>query len=138
MSETVRNLSDLWKLGHSIGELWGKSEPVSRGPSLEDSHLIMWGILGIVDDQVSKGAGHQYLRDRLWYQDWIAIGFLDKQIAIVPPIRDAKFGRKPSAVGDGVVNYVDVRIVHARLYAPITPEQVCAVEKRLKQKGQQP
>jgi hypothetical protein len=57
----------------------------------------LWGILGIVDDQVSEGAGHQYLRDRLWYQDWIAIGFLDKQIAIVPPIRDAKFGRKSGA-----------------------------------------
>jgi hypothetical protein len=106
----------VWENGYSIGELWGKSDPVSRGgPSLEKSHLIMWGILSIVDDQVSEGAGHQYLRDRLTQRDWIAIGFLKGKIAVVPPIKDAKFGRKPSAIGDGVVNYVDVRIVHARL-----------------------
>ena len=120
MTESVRDPRDLWENGYAIGELWGKSDPVSRGgPSLEKSHLIMWGILSIVDDQVSEGAGHQYLRDRLWHQDWIAIGFLNGQIAIVPPIENAKFGRRPSAIGDGVMNYLNVRIVHARLLASI-------------------
>jgi hypothetical protein len=114
MNVTVQDLPNLWENGYSIGELWGKSDPVSRGgPSLEKTHLIMWGILSIVDDQVREGAGHQYLRDRLWHQDWTAIGFLNGEIAIVPPIKDAKFGRKPSAIGDGNVNYLDVRIVHS-------------------------
>jgi hypothetical protein len=119
MSDSDETLRNLWENGYSIGELWGKSDPVSRGgPSLEKSHLIMWGILSIVDDQVSEGAGHQYLRDRLWQRDWIAVGFLNGEIAVVPPIKDAKFGRKPSAVGDGTVNYLDVRIVHGRLLDP--------------------
>jgi hypothetical protein len=119
MNDSDETLRSVWENGYSIGELWGKSDPVSRGgPSLEKSHLIMWGILSIVDDQVSEGAGHRYLRDRLTHRDWIAIGFLNRKIAVVPPIKDAKFGRKPSAIGDGVVNYIDVRIVHARLLKP--------------------
>jgi hypothetical protein len=40
-------------------------------------------------------------------------------LAVVPPIKDAKFGRKPSVIGDGVTNYIDVRIVHTRLFAAI-------------------
>jgi hypothetical protein len=86
------------------------------------------GILGIVEYQVDKGAGHKYLRERLWARDWIAVGYPEQpsagaQLCIVPAIKDAKFGRKKSAVGDGVANYVDTRIVHARLYAEIMAEQ---------------
>jgi hypothetical protein len=118
MIEAVGDLKNLWKNGYSIAELWGVTEPVSRGgPTVDNDHLILWGILSIVEDQVSYGAGHRYLRDRLWAGDWIAVGFLDQRLAIVPPIKDAKFGRKPSAIGDGVTNYSEVRIVHARLFA---------------------
>lgn len=114
------DLNLLWENGYSIAELWGFTEPVSRGgPAADNDHLILWGILSIVEDQVSHGAGHRYLRDRLWDRDWIAIGFLDQRLAILPPIKDAKFGRKPSAIGDGVTNYIDVRIVHARLLMAI-------------------
>ena len=120
MNEAVQNVRHLWENGYSIGELWGRSEPVSRGPSLESSHLIIWGILSIVDDQVSEGAGHRYLRDRLWHQDWVAIGFLNGELTTVPPIKDAKFGRKPSAIGDGVLTYLNVRIVHAMLVGAAT------------------
>jgi hypothetical protein len=35
----------------------------------------MWGIRGIVEYQVNKGAGHRYLRDRIAYCDWVGIGF---------------------------------------------------------------
>jgi hypothetical protein len=120
MIEAVGDLKNLWNNGYSIAELWGVTEPVSRGgPTVDNDHLILWGILSIVEDQVSHGAGHRYLRDRLWAGDWIAVGFLDQRLAIVPPIKDAKFGRKPSAIGDGVTNYTDVRIVHARLFAAI-------------------
>lgn len=119
MIEAV-GLNQLWENGYSIAELWGFTEPVSRGgPTTYSDHLILWGILSIVEDQVSHGAGHRYLRDRLWDRDWIAIGFLDQRLAILPPIKDAKFGRKPSAIGDGVTNYIDVRIVHARLFLAI-------------------
>jgi hypothetical protein len=105
----------LWAQGYSIGELWGRTEPVSRGgPSLEKTHLIMWGILSIVDDQVRTGAGHEYLRDRLWQKDWVAVGKLDGRMTIIPPTRDAKFGRKPSAIGHGDIVYADVRVVHSR------------------------
>ena len=78
---------------------------------------MLWGILGIVEYQVSEGAGHRYLRDRLWNGDWIAIGLQGaaepdrSRLTVVPQIEDAKFGRKRSAVGDGVTNYADVRIV---------------------------
>jgi hypothetical protein len=121
MIEAV-DLNQLWENGYSIAELWGFTEPVSRGgPTTDNDHLILWGILSIVEDQVSHGAGHRYLRDRLWDRDWIAIGFLDQRLEILPPIKDAKFGRKPSAIGDGVTNYIDVRIVHARLFLAAAP-----------------
>jgi hypothetical protein len=117
MDVAKANLLELWRCGYSIGELWGNGEPVSRGgPTLEAEHLILWGILSIVEDQVSHGAGHRYLRDRLWHRDWIAIGFLDQRLAVLPQIENAKFGRKPSAVGDGITNYLDVRVVHARVF----------------------
>jgi hypothetical protein len=117
MDAAVVDLHSVWQNGYSIGELWGNGEPVSRGgPIRETEHLILWGILSIVEDQVSHGAGHRYLRDRLWHREWIAIGFLNRQLTVVPPIENAKFGRKPSAVGDGTTNYVDVRIVHSRLF----------------------
>jgi hypothetical protein len=50
------------------------------------------------------------------------VGFLEpktpkSRLEILPPIKDAKFGRKQSAIGDGVTNYVDVRIVHGRALA---------------------
>jgi hypothetical protein len=124
MDATVVDLRGIWQSGYSIAELWGNGEPVSRGgPSLETEHLILWGILSIVEDQVSHGAGHRYLRDRLWNRDWIAIGFLNQRLAVLPPIENAKFGRKPSAVGDGTTNYTEVRVVHSRLFekAGFTP-----------------
>jgi hypothetical protein len=60
------------------------------------------------------------LRDRLWHGDWIAVGVLNGETTIVPRIENAKFGRKPSAMGDGVVNYSDVRILHSALLEAIT------------------
>ena len=122
MDAAVVDLHRIWQSGYSIGELWGNGQPVSRGgPTLENEHLLLWGILSIVEDQVSHGAGHRYLRDRLWHRDWVAIGFLNQQLAVLPPIENAKFGRKPSAVGDGITNYVDVRVVHSRLLKSAEP-----------------
>jgi hypothetical protein len=111
------DLSAIWANGYSIAELWGYSKPVSRPEAAPgQTHVLLWGILSIVEYKVDQGAGHNYLRDRLWNRDWIAIGFLEPKIAeaslqIVPPIKDAKFGRRFSTVGDGVINYTDVRIV---------------------------
>jgi len=113
------DLSAIWANGYSIAELWGYSKPVSRPEAAPgQTHVLLWGILSIVEYKVDQGAGHNYLRDRLWNRDWIAIGFLEPKIAeaslqIVPPIKDAKFGRRFSTVGDGVINYTDVRIVRA-------------------------
>ena len=132
-------LSLLWAEGYSIAELWGHSEPVTRGTSsVEAAHLLLWGILSIVEYQVSKGAGHRYLRARLWAGDWIAIGDLDCPVAHVlsgepvptspehaleapgsrlrrvPRFENAKFGRKVSAIGDGTTKYTGVRIVHSQ------------------------
>jgi hypothetical protein len=55
----------------------------------------MWGILGIVEYQVDKGAGHKYLRQRISAGDWIGIGFDEKtadekRLLVVPKIPDAK------------------------------------------------
>lgn len=114
-----------WDHGYTVAELWGMSKPVTRGGEPSDnSHLILWGILGIVEYQVDKGAGHKYLRDRLWSGDWIAIGMREprddlSELVVVPPVKDAKFGRKVSAIGDGVTNYVNVRVLHARLFEKI-------------------
>jgi hypothetical protein len=123
-SETGIDLVEIWRVGYSIAELWGFSKPVSRGSAPDNNHLILWGILGIVEYQVDRNAGHAYLRDRLRNGDWIAVGFLEpktpkSRLEILPPIKDAKFGRNQSAIGDGVTNYVDVRIVHARALADV-------------------
>jgi hypothetical protein len=62
----MTGLKSLWAEGYSIAELWGMSQPVTRGTSAVDGeHLLLWGILSIVEYQVDKGAGHAYLRDRL-------------------------------------------------------------------------
>ena len=103
--DAQNDLSSSWATGYSIAELWGYSKPVSRPePAALQTHVLLWGILSIVEYQVDQGAGHNYLRDRLWNRDWIAIGFLEPKTAesrlqIVPPIKDAKFGRRFSTVG---------------------------------------
>lgn len=123
MSEKITDLSEIWAKGYSIAELWGFTKPVSRGETAgSNNHLILWGILSIVEYQVDRGAGHMYLRDRLWNGDWTAVGFLepktsDSRLEILPPIQNAKFGRKLSAIGDGVTNYIDVRVVHSQSLA---------------------
>jgi hypothetical protein len=118
-ADTQDSLLELWQGGYSIPELWGYSAPVTRETSFVDApHGLLWGTLSMVEYQVSQGAGHRYLRERLWQGDWVAIGFLapraaDARLCQVPQFKDAKFGRKPSAVGDGNVKYVEVRIVHS-------------------------
>ena len=124
----ITQLETAWTHGYSIAELWGMSKPVAHLGSQFDKHLMLWGILSIVEYQVSHGARHRYLRDRLWHGDWVAIGFQeprdpDSRLTVVPQIKDAKFGRKRSAVGDGVTNYADVRIVHSQLFAELTATQ---------------
>lgn len=89
----------------------------------------MWGILGIVEYQIDKGAGHKYLCERLSNREWVAVGYPEPETAtsrlqIVPSNKAAKFGRKQSSVGDGVTNYVDVRVLHARLFAELTRRMV--------------
>ena len=119
VNSEAERLSLLWAEGYSIAELWGRGEPVTRATSRVDAaHLLLWGILSIVEYQVSKGAGHRYLRERLWAGDWIAIGNLEPKapgspLCRVPRFEHAKFGRKVSAVGDGTAKYTGVRIVHA-------------------------
>ncbi|SRR5258706_2003338 len=115
--EASDDLHAVWAQGFSIAELWGNSRPVSRAESASDNtHILLWGILSIVEYQVDHGAGHKYLRDRLWNRDWIAVGYpepkrANSRLKIITPIKDAKFGRKFSTVGDGITNYTDVRIV---------------------------
>ena len=119
VNDEINDLNEIWANGYSIAELWGFTKPVSRGGEAPtNDHLILWGISSIVEYQVDRGAGHQYLRDRLWNGDWTAVGFLEpktpeSRLGIVPPIKNAQFGRKQSAIGDGVTNYVDVRVVHS-------------------------
>jgi hypothetical protein len=114
-------MSALWDCGYTVAELWGFTAPVSRGTSvISEPHGLLWGILAIVEQQVDTGAGHKYLQQRIHSGDWIGIGFSeaaaeDKRLMIVPQIKDAKFGRRKSAVGDGVTNYVNVRFVHQQL-----------------------
>ena len=121
MSASEELMSALWDCGYTLAELWGFTAPVSRGTSvISEPHGLLWGILAIVEQQVDRGAGHKYLRQRIHSGDWIGIGFReaaaeDKQLVIVPQIKDAKFGRKTSAVGDGATNYVNVRFVHQQL-----------------------
>ncbi|MBV9557805.1 MAG: hypothetical protein JO254_12060 [Pseudolabrys sp.] len=114
-------LQKLWECGYSIAELWGASAPVKRLASEgAKDHAMMWGILGIVEYQVDKGAGHKYLRDRLSSGDWVGIGADessgDGTLRLLPPLQDAKFGRKKSAVGNAEVTYVNVRFVHKWLF----------------------
>jgi hypothetical protein len=110
------DLNHLWENGYSIAERQGFTESVSYGrPTTNSDYLILWGILSIVEDQVSHGAGLQYLRDRLWAPHWIAIGNLDQRLAILPPT-SAKLGRKPSAERDRATNCIDVRIVPVGLF----------------------
>lgn len=129
MNQSSDELSDVWAEGYSIAELWGFTKPVSRGGAASaETHLILWGILGIVEYQVDRGAGHKYLRERLRAGDWTAIGYREpstpsSRLEKLPLIKDAQFGRKVSAVGDGVTIYTNVRIVHARLIAELTAGQ---------------
>lgn len=116
-----KELEEAWNLGYSISELWGASKPVSRGTSsVESKHPILWGILSIVEYQVDHGAGHKHLRDRLMAGDWVAIGYHDdeaqpKELVKLPRIDSAKFGKRRSAIGDGLNNFFDVRIVNREL-----------------------
>ena len=117
-------LKNLWGCGYSVAELWGLSSPAKRGTSEIDApHCLLWGILGIVEYQVDKGAGTRYLQARIASGDWIGIGYResddDKRLMIVPKIQNAKFGRKNSAVGDDEAIFIDVRFVHQRLYDEI-------------------
>ena len=122
----TNHLKIVWNNGYSVAELWGFTKPVSRGDSANHKiHLILWGILNVVEYQVDHGAGHKYLRARLWKGDWKAIGFLapktpQSELVIVPPIVDAKFGWKQSELGNSQVRYTDVRIVHSTLFSSIT------------------
>jgi hypothetical protein len=115
-----RDLLQVWEAGYSIAELWGHSAAVQRSTSdVEGEHPILWGILGIAEYQIDHGAGHRYLRARLETGDWIAIGYCApktplSRLVIVPPVRDAKFGKKLSAIGTDATEFVDLRIVHAR------------------------
>ena len=123
--EALDPLEMVWGHGFSVAELWGMSKPVAHPAKEVDQHLMLWGILSIVEYQVSQGAGHRYLRDRLWNGDWIAIGFRepraeDSRLTVLPQIKEAKFGRRKSEVGDGTTNYADVRIVHSQLFAELT------------------
>ena len=125
---TNDDLQDAWELGYSIAELWGASKPVSRGTSAVDSQYpILWGILSIAEYQIDRGAGHNYLRQRLITGDWIAIGYPDDEtqprtLVRLPRIDDAKFGKKRSAIGDGETNFVDVRVINSELLSAIQME----------------
>ena len=114
------DLKSLWAAGYSIAELWGHSPPAHRRTSeVDGDHPLLWGILGIAEYQIDHGAGHRYLRERLSTGDWLAIGYTapkaeESHLVIVPRIPDAKFGKKQSAIGRDSVEFVDLRIVHAR------------------------
>ena len=54
MDGDPNRLGVLWAGGYSIAELWGHSEPVTRNTSsVEAAHGLLWGILSIVEYQVS-------------------------------------------------------------------------------------
>lgn len=118
-------LQNLWGCGYSVAELWGFTAPVKRGTSeIAEPHCLLWGILGIVEYQVDKGAGTRYLQARIASGDWIGIGYrqsepAEMQLTLVPKIQNAKFGRKNSAVGDDEAVFTDVRFVHQKLYDEI-------------------
>ncbi len=121
MTVSERLLPELWNCGYSIAELWGFTPPVTRQTSaISEPHGLLWGILRLAEDQIDKGAGHTYLRQRIAAGDWIGIGSAKSgtgtgEFVVVPRLKDAKFGRRKSAVGDGITNYVNVRFVHQKL-----------------------
>lgn len=121
MTVSERLLPELWDCGYSIAELWGFTLPVTRYTSqVGEAHRLLWGILRLAEDQIDRGAGHAYLRQRIATGDWIGIGSAESAVAtpelvVVPRLQDAKFGRRKSAVGDGITNYVNVRFVHRKL-----------------------
>ena len=123
-------LTDIWWNGFSIKEIWGFSGAVTRGTEeIKAAHPLIWGLLGIVEYQMSKGAGHRYLRERLWKGDWIAIGVCgertaDSKLEVVPRFENAKFGRRRSAIGDDTILYTDVRIVHSHFYGKLMSEEI--------------
>jgi hypothetical protein len=120
--EILDPLTAAWASGFSIAELWGFKGPIARDTDqIEGQYALIWGILGIVEYQVDKGAGHSYLRERLSKGDWVAIGTLadgteSSELTRIPIFENAKFGRKQSAIGDDSVQYTNVRILHAQLY----------------------
>jgi hypothetical protein len=113
-------LQAIWDAGYSIAELWGHAGAVTRATTaIDGDHPLLWGVLGIADYQVDRGAGQKYLRDRLFAGDWVAVGYRAPKtegapLVLVPRIADAKFGKKQSAIGKDDTDYVDLRIVHAR------------------------
>ncbi len=121
-------LNEIWAGGYSIAELWGNGAPVQRATSAVNApHCLLWGILSIADQQLDKGSGGRYFNERLKCGDWIAIGFLDPRsesgkLAYVPRFEQPKFGRKSSAIGDGCLKYVDVRVVHATFHDTVKAE----------------
>jgi hypothetical protein len=57
--------------------------------------------------------------------DWLAIGYRAPkppfcQLEIVPPVPGAKFGKKLSAIGAEAIEFLDIRIVHARYFSAAT------------------
>ncbi len=128
MTISERLLPDLWHCGYSIAELWGFTPPVTRQTSdISEPHGLLWGILRLAEDQIDKGAGHAYLRQRIVAGDWVGIGNAEsaaesQKFVVIPKVKDAKFGRKKSAVGDGVTNYVNVRFVHQKLIEELASE----------------
>lgn len=122
------SINDAWMMGYSIAELWGFGKPVRLPEPENATHVMLWGILSIVEYQCKKGAGHQYLRDRLWKGDWIAIGFREPktenaQLVILPPIKNPKFGRNRSEIGSSDEKYSNTRVVHAKLLANYLPSR---------------
>jgi hypothetical protein len=124
VADDCRDLGSLWAAGYSIAELWGHAASVRRRTSeVDGDHPILWGILSIAEYQIDHGAGHNYLRERLATGDWVAIGYSVPKseascLVIVPRIPDAKFGKKQSAIGRDSVEFVDLRVVHARYLDP--------------------
>jgi len=125
MTFPEHRLPELWQCGYSIAELWGFTAPVARRTSeIAQPHGLIWGILRLAEDQIDQGAGHKYLRQRIAAGDWVGIGFKEPksdepQLAFVPRFERAKFGRRHSAVGDGISTYINVRFVHRELLSAI-------------------
>lgn len=116
-----RDLTTAWEAGYSIAELWGSSRPVMRATSdVRSIYPLLWGILSMAEYQIDRGAGHTYLRTRLEAGDWIAIGTPQNAasgapLVEVPRISAAKFGKRRSAIGDGMTNYINVRIINKEM-----------------------